>query len=141
MVEREHPRRDGLGWHDAGFRLEGPIVADVAEHFLRVGGLFRAEHVEWVDGRPIRSGDVVRIRVLRSAVPDEPVVRKPVDPPGSLRAKKAWLAQMEDYLPHLRREIREQERRERLPGPRRGALGSRRSRASAPCYGRSCRSR
>ncbi len=30
----EHPQRGGLGWHDACFRLEGPIVADVAEHFL-----------------------------------------------------------------------------------------------------------
>ena len=29
-----HPPRDGLGWHDACVRLEGPIVADVAAHFL-----------------------------------------------------------------------------------------------------------
>jgi phosphatidylserine/phosphatidylglycerophosphate/cardiolipin synthase-like enzyme len=29
----EHPRRDGLGWHDTAVRLEGPIVADVVEHF------------------------------------------------------------------------------------------------------------
>ena len=30
----EHPPRDGLGWHDTCIRLEGPIVADVARHFL-----------------------------------------------------------------------------------------------------------
>jgi phosphatidylserine/phosphatidylglycerophosphate/cardiolipin synthase-like enzyme len=30
----EHPRREGLGWHDTAVRLEGPIVADVAQHFL-----------------------------------------------------------------------------------------------------------
>jgi phosphatidylserine/phosphatidylglycerophosphate/cardiolipin synthase-like enzyme len=30
----DHPRRDGLGWHDSAVRLEGPIVADVAQHFL-----------------------------------------------------------------------------------------------------------
>jgi phosphatidylserine/phosphatidylglycerophosphate/cardiolipin synthase-like enzyme len=29
----EHPARDGLGWHDTALRLEGPIVADVADHF------------------------------------------------------------------------------------------------------------
>ncbi|MFD1150816.1 phospholipase D-like domain-containing protein [Saccharothrix hoggarensis] len=28
-----HPPREPLGWHDLGTRLEGPIVADVAEHF------------------------------------------------------------------------------------------------------------
>ena len=30
---REHPSREGLGWHDAAGRIEGPAVADVAEHF------------------------------------------------------------------------------------------------------------
>ena len=28
-----HPARGRLAWHDAGSRLRGPIVADVAEHF------------------------------------------------------------------------------------------------------------
>jgi phosphatidylserine/phosphatidylglycerophosphate/cardiolipin synthase-like enzyme len=30
---QEHPARGGIGWHDVAARLEGPIVADVAEHF------------------------------------------------------------------------------------------------------------
>jgi phosphatidylserine/phosphatidylglycerophosphate/cardiolipin synthase-like enzyme len=29
----EHPSREELGWHDAAARVEGPSVADVAEHF------------------------------------------------------------------------------------------------------------
>ena len=34
LDSREHPRRGRLGWHDTAVRLEGPIVADVARHFL-----------------------------------------------------------------------------------------------------------
>jgi phosphatidylserine/phosphatidylglycerophosphate/cardiolipin synthase-like enzyme len=30
----EHAPRDGLGWHDTVVRLEGPLVMDVARHFL-----------------------------------------------------------------------------------------------------------
>jgi phosphatidylserine/phosphatidylglycerophosphate/cardiolipin synthase-like enzyme len=29
----DHPARGELGWHDAAVRLEGPVVADVADHF------------------------------------------------------------------------------------------------------------
>jgi phosphatidylserine/phosphatidylglycerophosphate/cardiolipin synthase-like enzyme len=29
----DHPARGKIGWHDASSRLEGPAVADVAEHF------------------------------------------------------------------------------------------------------------
>jgi len=31
----EHPRRDGIGWHDSCLRIEGPLVADVARHFAQ----------------------------------------------------------------------------------------------------------
>lgn len=91
----------------------------VEEHKLQVGGLFGEEFVDWVSGRRIRAGDVVRIRVVRRATGDQPATRKPVDPLGSLQSKKAYLERMKKYLPHLRREIREQERKERTGAPRR----------------------
>ena len=30
----EHRRRDGIGWHDSCLHVEGPLVGDVARHFL-----------------------------------------------------------------------------------------------------------
>jgi phosphatidylserine/phosphatidylglycerophosphate/cardiolipin synthase-like enzyme len=30
----EHRRRDGVGWHDSCLQVEGPLVGDVARHFL-----------------------------------------------------------------------------------------------------------
>jgi phosphatidylserine/phosphatidylglycerophosphate/cardiolipin synthase-like enzyme len=33
LDSNEHPRRDGLGWHDTAVRLQGPVVGDVARHF------------------------------------------------------------------------------------------------------------
>ncbi len=34
LDSQEHPPRHGLGWHDSAVALEGPVVADVARHFL-----------------------------------------------------------------------------------------------------------
>ena len=33
LDDSRHPPRNALGWHDACLRLDGPIAADVAEHF------------------------------------------------------------------------------------------------------------
>jgi phosphatidylserine/phosphatidylglycerophosphate/cardiolipin synthase-like enzyme len=58
----EHPPRGTLGWHDACFRLEGPIVADVAAHFL------------------------LRWRSLATDAPRDPAAR-PAPVPGGLEAQ------------------------------------------------------
>jgi phosphatidylserine/phosphatidylglycerophosphate/cardiolipin synthase-like enzyme len=56
-----HPQRDELGWHDACFRIEGPLVADVAAHFL------------------------LRWRELADDAPPEPRRAPPID--GGIRAQ------------------------------------------------------
>jgi phosphatidylserine/phosphatidylglycerophosphate/cardiolipin synthase-like enzyme len=46
-----HERRPGVGWHDACVRLEGPVVADVADHFgLRWRGSLPAPQEPGVAG-------------------------------------------------------------------------------------------
>jgi phosphatidylserine/phosphatidylglycerophosphate/cardiolipin synthase-like enzyme len=32
LDSNDHPARDGIGWHDAACRIEGPLVGDVAAH-------------------------------------------------------------------------------------------------------------
>jgi phosphatidylserine/phosphatidylglycerophosphate/cardiolipin synthase-like enzyme len=51
---QDHAARGGVGWHDVAVRIEGPAVADVAEHFrLRWHGATDE------DLAPSRAGDVV----------------------------------------------------------------------------------
>jgi phosphatidylserine/phosphatidylglycerophosphate/cardiolipin synthase-like enzyme len=45
----DHPARGKIGWHDASSRIEGPAVADVADHFA---SRWRAVTGEWLGSTP-----------------------------------------------------------------------------------------
>lgn len=86
---------------------------DREEHTLQVGGLFGDTHLDWIDPRRLRAGDVIRVRVVRRATADTPIVRFTRPPRGGLRALKAHLSKLQRDIPQLRREIRALEREER----------------------------
>jgi phosphatidylserine/phosphatidylglycerophosphate/cardiolipin synthase-like enzyme len=53
----QHPARSAIGWHDATARIEGPAVADVAEHFRMRWHEVRGEQLAPVS-RPDPAGNV-----------------------------------------------------------------------------------
>jgi phosphatidylserine/phosphatidylglycerophosphate/cardiolipin synthase-like enzyme len=60
----DHPARGSLGWHDAATRIQGPAVADVADHFrLRWAETTGEELPEPTP--PARAGDV-ELQVVRT---------------------------------------------------------------------------
>ncbi len=68
-----HPARGRLGWHDAGSRLRGPIVADVAEHLDLRWNAVTGEVLPPVPA-PARAGDTT-IQLLRT-IPEHVYDRK-----------------------------------------------------------------
>jgi phosphatidylserine/phosphatidylglycerophosphate/cardiolipin synthase-like enzyme len=52
----EHRHRDGLGWHDTALRLEGPVVADVARHFLMRWRAVAGDDLGEPDGAAVSDG-------------------------------------------------------------------------------------
>jgi phosphatidylserine/phosphatidylglycerophosphate/cardiolipin synthase-like enzyme len=56
LDSNEHPRRDGLGWHDTALRLEGPVVADVARHFLMRWRAVAGDEPGEPGGAPVSGG-------------------------------------------------------------------------------------
>jgi phosphatidylserine/phosphatidylglycerophosphate/cardiolipin synthase-like enzyme len=60
----QHPARGRLGWHDAGTRLRGPVVADVAEHHDLRWTAVTGEQLPAVPV-PARAGDTT-IQMLRT---------------------------------------------------------------------------
>jgi phosphatidylserine/phosphatidylglycerophosphate/cardiolipin synthase-like enzyme len=80
---RDHPARDGLGWHDAACRLEGPAVHDVAAHFRLRWAEVTGEELPEPDA-PEPAGDQ-EVQVVRT-VPERIYGRLPGGESGILEA-------------------------------------------------------
>jgi phosphatidylserine/phosphatidylglycerophosphate/cardiolipin synthase-like enzyme len=59
-----HPPRASVGWHDASARIEGPAVADVAEHFRMRWHEVTGEALAEV--RPSAAAGTVEVQVVRT---------------------------------------------------------------------------
>ena len=82
----QHPRRDGIGWHDAAARVEGPAVQDVAAHFRDRWQATTQQPLESPVPQP-PAGDL-EVQVVRT-VPDH--MYKSV-PRGDFRILEAYVA-------------------------------------------------
>jgi phosphatidylserine/phosphatidylglycerophosphate/cardiolipin synthase-like enzyme len=61
-----HPARGSVGWHDAAARLEGPLVADVADHFALRWREVTGEPLEIVCVASTRAQELVRGQFVRT---------------------------------------------------------------------------
>jgi phosphatidylserine/phosphatidylglycerophosphate/cardiolipin synthase-like enzyme len=85
----DHPADGGLGWHDVGTRIEGPAVADVAEHFRQRWHEIAGEALPR-PGDPEPAGDV-ELQLVRTV------------PEGTYRfAPKGEFTILESYVRALR---------------------------------------
>ena len=60
----DHPPRSAIGWHDTAARIEGPAVADVAEHFRMRWHEVRGERLPEVS--PSEAAGDVELQIVRT---------------------------------------------------------------------------
>ncbi|MBZ5680986.1 MAG: hypothetical protein LAO24_12855 [Acidobacteriia bacterium] len=68
--------------------------------FLEVGGLVSSadEHVAWINQKPLRVGDQLRIKLVETSSVDEPTKRHRTDPAEQLKSKKRYVRMMAKEL-------------------------------------------
>jgi phosphatidylserine/phosphatidylglycerophosphate/cardiolipin synthase-like enzyme len=66
----EHPARGKIGWHDVSSRLEGPAVADVAEHFASRWHEVTGERLAATSPPPVGEHEVQVIRTVPEKIYD-----------------------------------------------------------------------
>jgi len=66
----EHPARGAIGWHDASSRIEGPLVADVADHLALRWREVTGEHLAPVEAREAGTIQAQFVRTVPNGVYD-----------------------------------------------------------------------
>jgi hypothetical protein len=68
--------------------------------FLEVGGLVSParEPVAWVNQKPLRVGDEIRVKIVRASSPEIPIKRHRTDPAEELRSQKRYVRMMAKKL-------------------------------------------
>jgi phosphatidylserine/phosphatidylglycerophosphate/cardiolipin synthase-like enzyme len=66
----EHPARGAIGWHDASSRIEGPLVADVADHVALRWREVTGEQLEPVETRAAGTIEAQFVRTVPNGVYD-----------------------------------------------------------------------
>lgn len=63
---------------------------------MDVGGLITPtdEYVRWADGRALKVGDEVRVKIIETEKVDRPAIRKRSDPAEDLRRQKRYVREM-----------------------------------------------
>jgi hypothetical protein len=92
----------------AGIGDDGVLSAKVnwvtgdkaSDLFLVVGGLVSPtrEHVSWVRQKPLRVGDVIRVKIVETPSTDRPVKKHRIDPAEELRSEKRYVRLMAKRL-------------------------------------------
>ena len=71
-----------------------------ADLFLEVGGLVNPirEHVAWLEQKPLRVGDEIRIKIVETTSTDKPIKKHRIDPAEELRSQKRHVRVMAKNL-------------------------------------------
>lgn len=80
-----HPPREGIGWHDHAVQLEGPVVADLKDHFAMRWHAITGETLQ--SSTPAQAAGTVEVQLVRT-VPDHMYHELPH---GDFRILEAYL--------------------------------------------------
>ncbi|MGO8985197.1 MAG: hypothetical protein ACLQFM_10450 [Terriglobales bacterium] len=62
-----------------------------ADLFMEVGGLANEEHLKWVNQKPLRVGDEIKVKIVEVTSVDRPVKKQLIHPAETVKAQKRYV--------------------------------------------------